>query len=159
MHLEDTPKESLLDIEVGSEQSVMFVFEFQSLASLRSGFRKHYERISHNEPSIKQLKNGKCHLRITKLIKYDENTISKTVNELVEDTQCYGGKFINWKVHKVVNNNSFVNKKISLKSKLVNIMTLSGDGRNFRRYKMPLYSVLLIFLVVLFISIIQNWIR
>jgi len=137
----------------------MFIFEFQSLASLRGGFRKHYERISHSEPSIKQLDNGKCQLRITKLLEYNETTIANTLKELVEDTECYGGKFINWKVHKVVNDNSLTNKQISLRSKLVNILTLSGDGRNFKRFKMPLYSISIFIVAVLITSIIQNWVR
>ncbi|ACA88559.1 hypothetical protein [Shewanella woodyi] len=148
-----------MEFKVGSQQTIMFVFEFQSLPSLRGGFRKHYERISHYEPSIKQLDNGRFHLRVTKLVKFDENSISQALEELVEDTQCYGGKFINWKVHKVFNNNSLENKEISIKSKLVNMFTLAGDGRTARRYKMPFYSILLGICVILFASIIQNWVR
>jgi hypothetical protein len=144
-----------LKFEQGSQQSIMFVFEFQSLPSLRGGFKKHYERISQYEPSIKQLENGVFHLRVTKLINFEESAISKTKDQLIEDTKSYGGKFVEWKIHKVSKGNSFENKKISLKSKLVNIFTVAGDARTSRVYKMPFYSVLIILAIVLISSIVK----
>jgi hypothetical protein len=134
----------------------MFVFGFQSLPSLRGGFKKHYERVSQYEPSIKQLDNGSFHLRITKLVSYEESEILKIKQELIEDTKCYGGKFVEWKVHKVSNGDSFENKKVSLKSKVVNIFTVAGDARTSRVYKMPFYSVLAILVIVLISSIVKH---
>ncbi|GLX80228.1 hypothetical protein tinsulaeT_35680 [Thalassotalea insulae] len=145
-----------MKFEQGSQQSIMFVFEFQSLPSLRGAFKKHYERVSQYEPSIKKLENGAFHLRITKLIKYEESAILKIKNELIEDTSCYGGKFVEWKIHKVSKGDSLENKNISLKSKLVNIFTVAGDARTSRVYKMPFYSVLVILVIVLIISIVRN---
>ncbi|WP_199611597.1 hypothetical protein [Flocculibacter collagenilyticus] len=136
----------------------MFVFEFQSLPSLRAGFKKHYERLSQYEPSIMQLDNGTFHLRITKLVSYEESEILKIKEELVEDTKCYGGKFVEWKVHKVVKGNSFKNKTVSIKSKIVNIFTVADDARTSRVYKMPFYSILAILIIVLISSIVRYWV-
>lgn len=148
-----------MDFEQGSKQTIMFVFEFQSLPSLRGGFRKHYERVSHYEPSIKQQKNGIFHLRVTRLVNFEKSEILKLIEELAEDTSCYGGKFVEWKIHKVSKDGSFVNKKISFKSKLVNIFTVAGDARTSRVYKMPFYTILAVLLIIFISSIIKNWVR
>ncbi|ESP91519.1 MULTISPECIES: hypothetical protein [Pseudoalteromonas] len=138
-------------------QSVVFIFEFSTLIALRGAFKKVHERTDFAEKTVKELGNGRYQLRITKLIKLNEENIEKHRTELTSDVKGYGGSFVSWKVHKVVSGNNIDNKKVSNTSKLLYMLTTAGDARTYRQYKVPLFSILftiVLFLVLSFVGVV-----
>ena len=82
-----------------SEQSIVFVFEFPTLLSLKSSFIKLQKSFGIQEPNIRENKDGSFQLRLTRIIPYNEASILKHKEELIEDLTGYGGKFVNFKIY------------------------------------------------------------
>ena len=127
--------------------TVAYTFLFQSDASARSGFRTIQERTSPSECSMRENKEGKILLRITRKLNNSESDILSTKDELVSDLERYGGMFLNWKFHVININGKNKPIKIRTASKFLAWLTPPGDARNYQRYKMPFYSIIFVLVI------------
>jgi hypothetical protein len=133
--------------------TVAYTFLFQSDVSARSGFRTVQERTNPSECSMRQNKEGKILLRVTRELNNSERDILSTKDELVSDLERYGGEFQNWKYHVISINGKTEPIKIKTASKFLAWLTPPGDARNYQRYKMPFYSIIFV-LVIGFIIVL-----
>ena len=140
--------------EKDSEQSVVFIFEFPTLISLRSSFNKLQQSFGVQEPSIRENKDGTFQLRVTRIIPFNEMSIHNHKNELIEDLTYYGGKFKGFKVHKIALDGKLTNKKMSRYTKLLTFLSKIGGTKPYKKYEVPLYSILLaVFLILAFSAV------
>ena len=125
--------------------TVTFSFLFQSNRSARGGFRYIHERNNPSECNMKEVENGKIVLQVTRLVRNKVDYILQERAELESDMKRYGGKFLNQKYRFISSNGNLSNKKISITSKLLTMLTPPGDARTYIKQKVPLYSLVLVF--------------
>lgn len=94
---------------------------------------------------MKEVENGKIVLQVTRLVRNKVDYILQERAELESDMKRYGGKFLNQKYRFISSNGNLSNKKISITSKLLTMLTPPGDARTYIKQKIPLYSLVLVF--------------
>jgi hypothetical protein len=144
-----------LEFKKDSEQSIVFIFEFPALAPLRSSFKKLQHRFEFQHSSIRENKDGTFQLRITRVMPYNEIIVNKHKSDLIEDLTYYNGKFVTIKVHKVALNGTLINKKISLFTKIYIFLSKGGGTRAYTKYKMPLFSVIILISLIFIFSVLK----
>ena len=138
-----------------TEQSIVFIFEFPTLICLRSSFKNLQRSFGVQEPHIRENKDGTFQLRVTRIIPYNELSINIHKKELIEDLTYYGGKFIDFKVHKVVLDGKITNKKMSDYTKILTFLSKIGGTKPYKEYNVPFFIIILIILVIIVFSVVK----
>lgn len=143
-----------MELKKDSEQSIVFVFEFPSLRILKSSFTKLQHRFECQTSNIRENKDGSFQLRITRTLAYNTEEIERHKNQLIEDLTYYNGKFIEFKVHKVIADDKVVNKRVPISTKLYTFLTKIGGTGLRKTYNMPLFSVVVLLILMLVFSLV-----
>ncbi|MDO7086550.1 hypothetical protein WNY51_18540 [Pseudocolwellia sp. AS88] len=144
-----------MEFEKDSEQSIVFIFDFPTITTLKSSFTKLQCSFGTNETEIRENKNGTFQLRVTRIIPYNEPSINKHKNELIEDLTYYSGKFREFKVHKISLDGVITNKRISNYTKALTFLSKIGGTKPYKKYDVPLFSVLAVIFVIIFFSVLK----
>ena len=138
-----------------TEQSIVFIFEFATLLSVKSSFKKLQHSFGLQETSIRENNDGTFQLRVTRVFLFNRLNINKHKKELIEDLTYYGGKFIEFKVHKVAQDGNIVNKHISTYTKVLTFLTKIGGTKVYKKYNMPFFSVIFAIIVIVTFSALK----